>query len=83
MSGELNDFSSGYTVEKLIADLNAYFDNAVDFNQDKIRRALSSPDALQNLIDRALKNKTHPVNELICDMLRDSSNGFTLGKIEN
>ena len=81
--GRLSDFREGYTIDKLFADLTLYFDGEVDFDREKIRLALSRSGALDELVTRATKNKTHPVSELIRDMLRDSSDGFSLGKIEN
>ena len=78
----LSDFLQGYTVDQFLADLTLYFNGEVDFDREKIRLALSRPGALEELVARATKNKTHPVSELIRDMLRDSSDGFTLGKIE-
>jgi hypothetical protein len=80
--GRLSDFSHGYTADKLLADLTLYFDSEVDFDREKIRLALARKGALEELVARATKNKTHPVSELIRDMLRDSSDGFSLGKIE-
>ena len=78
----LSDFSHGYTIDKLIADLVIYFDGEVDFDREKIALALSHSGALEELVTRATKNKTHPVSEVIRDMLRDSSDGFSLDKIE-
>jgi len=81
-NGRLSDFSHGYTADKLLADLTLYFDGEVDFDREKITLALSREGALASLVKRAIENKTHPVSELIRDMLRDSSDGFSLGKIE-
>jgi len=78
----LSDFEHGYTIDKLLADLVIYFDGEVDFDREKVTLALSRSGALEELVTRAKKNKTHPVSELIRDMLRDSSDGFSLGKIE-
>jgi hypothetical protein len=68
--GKLTDFRNGYTVDRLIADLLVYFDNEVDFNLDKIREIVSADGKLQELIDRAIKNNSHPVSEFIMEMVK-------------
>jgi len=78
----LNGFDHGYTAEKLLADLVVYFDGEVDFDREKIKEFMETPNVLENLVVLAKKNQTHPVVEFIRDMLRGSADGFSLGKIE-
>lgn len=69
----LHDFRHGYDADKLIDDLAVYFDNEVDFNLDKIKSIITDGGKIQELVRRALKNNTHPVSELIQDIIRNSA----------
>jgi hypothetical protein len=69
----LCDFRQGYTVEKLIKDLNTYFEGEVDFNTDKINEILAPEGKLNELVLRAAQNKSHPVSELVMDIFKDFS----------
>ncbi|MCF7871351.1 MAG: hypothetical protein K9L95_01525 [Candidatus Omnitrophica bacterium] len=68
---KLNDFEREYNTDKLLEDLQEYFGKEVDFNFDKIKEEVQEQDILKDLIDRAVKNETHPVIEFIRYTLQD------------
>ena len=69
----LCDFREGYTIEKLIKDLAIYFDGEVDFNIDKIKEMLAPEGKLNELVLRAVRNKSHPASELVMEIFKSSS----------
>ncbi|MCF7874164.1 MAG: hypothetical protein K9L84_04565 [Candidatus Omnitrophica bacterium] len=67
----LNDFSTEYNVDKLLEDLDVYFEGEVDFNLGKIKEEVQKQGKLEELIDQAAKKQTHPVVEFIQQILKD------------
>ncbi len=68
---KLNDFKSEYNVDKLLEDLNIYFEQEVDFNFEKIKEEIKAQNKLKELIDQACQKQTHPVIEFIQETLKD------------
>lgn len=68
---KLNDFKTEYNVDKLLEDLDIYFEQEVDFNFDKIKEEIQAEDKLKELIDKACQKQTHPVVEFIHETLKD------------
>jgi hypothetical protein len=65
---KLHDYFTGYTVEKFMDDLCAYFDGEIDFNLEKIREAVSAKGKLIELIRKAEQKDTHPVSEFLQEL---------------
>ena len=72
LSGLGDYHRDNYTCDDLINDLNDYFDNEVDFNVEKIRAIIEQPGKLHQLMDRADENNTHPVSELVKEMIKET-----------
>jgi hypothetical protein len=70
---KLHDFTKEYTVERFLADLNAYFDNEVDFDLDKVRAEVSRLGELKGLVDKALAKNTHPISEFLKQLFKKST----------
>lgn len=68
---KLNDFKKEYNVDKLLEDLDIYFDQEVDFNFDKIKAEIQAQNKLKDLIAKACQKQTHPVVEFIQETLKD------------
>ncbi|MFO8052839.1 MAG: hypothetical protein R6U54_02615 [Candidatus Omnitrophota bacterium] len=68
---KLNDFDAEYNIDKLLEDLDSYFEGEVDFNLDKIKEEVQEQGRLEELIDQATKKQTHPVVEFIQQILKD------------
>jgi hypothetical protein len=70
---KLNDFRNDYNAEKFLRDLGYYFDDEVDFDIEKIRACITAPGCLEDLIEKAKLNNTHPVSEFIKGMMKNLS----------
>jgi hypothetical protein len=68
---KLNDFNAEYNIDKLLEDLDSYFEGEVDFNLDKIKEEVQEQGKLTELIKLAIKKQTHPVVEFIQQILKD------------
>ena len=69
---KLSPFKEGYTVEKLLKDLDIYFEGEVDFDLEKIIAFAQKDGMLDNLIKAAIEKDTHPVCEFIEEIFKDS-----------
>jgi len=69
---KLYSFKEGYTVEKLLKDLDVYFEGEVDFDLEKIRDLAQKEGMLDNIIKAAIEKDTHPVCEFIEEIFKDS-----------
>ncbi|MCF7870299.1 MAG: hypothetical protein K9L69_02065 [Candidatus Omnitrophica bacterium] len=68
---ELNDFNAEYNIDKLLEDLDNYFEGEVDFDLDKIKKEVQEQGKLTEFIKEAIKKQTHPVVEFIQQTLKD------------
>ncbi|MDD3297209.1 MAG: hypothetical protein PHU64_07645 [Candidatus Omnitrophica bacterium] len=68
---QLSDYLKGYSIEMFLEDIKVYFDNEVDFDMAKIRLAIETGEKLNKLIDKAKKNKTHPVVEFLKELFSE------------
>lgn len=68
---KLNDFNAEYNIDKLLEDLDSYFEGEVDFNLDKIKEEVQKEGKLTELTKQAIKKQTHPVVEFIQQILKD------------
>ncbi|MCF7872889.1 MAG: hypothetical protein K9L80_01610 [Candidatus Omnitrophica bacterium] len=68
---KLNDFNSEYNIDKLLEDLDIYFEGEVDFNLDKIKEDVQKRGKLTELVKQAINKQTHPVVEFIQQTLKD------------
>lgn len=69
---KLNDYKKHYTSNEFIEDLQAYFDNGVDFDLETIRRTVSKKGELDKLKKQADVNGSHPVTEFLLEIFKDS-----------
>lgn len=70
---KLHDFNDGYTLDMLMEDLDAYFDGEVDFDFEKIKNMVCRNNKLNEIVKRAKLLNTHPVSEIIKEILKESS----------
>ncbi|MCF7887600.1 MAG: hypothetical protein K9L71_04240 [Candidatus Omnitrophica bacterium] len=68
---KLNDFNIEYNIDKLLDDLDSYFEGEVDLNLDKIKEEVQKQGKLTELVEQAVKKQTHPVVEFIQHALKN------------
>ncbi|UCG34686.1 MAG: hypothetical protein JSW17_04115 [Candidatus Omnitrophota bacterium] len=69
---KLHPFREGYSVDKLLDDLNTYFEGEVDFDLEKVTELAQKKGMLENIIKAAIQKDTHPVCEFIEEIFKDS-----------
>lgn len=67
---KLNSFEKGYDVDTFISDLESYFEGEVDFNLAKIKEEIARLGNLEEIVNSAIQNKTHPVVEFVQKMFK-------------
>ncbi len=75
----LSNYLNDYTTDAFIKDLFLYFDNEIDFNLEKIRKAIDKPGKLEQLKIRAKENNTHPVTEFVQELFKELGQSGDVG----
>ena len=69
---KLHSYKEDYTLEKLLQDLDTYFEGEVDFDLEKVTNFVQKEGVLDNIIKAAIQKDTHPVCEFIEEIFKDS-----------